>query len=287
MSRTSTVDRRDRVAELHDQLIAGVDSLTSSEDWRRMLNTAARFHRYSANNVMLILCQRPESTRVAGYRAWQSMGRQVRKGERGIAILAPCVYRRELTDQAGDPTGETVKRLAGFKVEHVFDISQTDGKPIADVRPELLDGDGPAGAWEGLARQVKAAGFELERAIPAMPGANGCTDYAARVVTVRADVTDAQAVKTLAHELAHVRLHEGGAYRFGCRGRVEVEAESTAYVVCQALGMATDGYSLPYVASWAAGNAETVRETADRVVGAARAILAGLTATEQSEGVAA
>jgi antirestriction protein ArdC len=212
------------------------------------------------------------------------MGRQVRKGEPGIAILAPCVYRRELTDRDGEPTGETVARLAGFKVEHVFDIAQTDGPPIADVRPELLDGDGPAGTWEGLARQVKEAGFELERAVPANFSANGCTDYAARLVTVRPDLADAQACKTLAHELAHVRLHDGSAYGFGCRGRVEVEAESVAYIVCRALGLNTDGYSLPYIATWADGKTETAKDTAERVIGAARAILAALEATD---GVAA
>src|SRR5207249_4796746 len=135
--------------------------------------------------------------------------------------------------------------LRGFKIAYVFDIDQTDGEPIADVRPVLLDGHAPAGLWDSLAAQVVAAGFDLQRG-DCRP-ANGRTDYAARTVTVRTDVTDAQAAKTLAHELAHVLLHDGSAYALGCRGLVEVEAESVAYVVASAAGLPTDAYSLPYV----------------------------------------
>ena len=89
MARTATVDASDRVALLHDQLTASVEALVTSEDWRRMLDTASRFHQYSPANVLLILSQKPDATRVAGYKTWQSLGRQVKKGERGIGIFAP------------------------------------------------------------------------------------------------------------------------------------------------------------------------------------------------------
>lgn len=97
--------RQDRLAEAYDRLVAAVEALTTGEDWLRFLAVARRFHTYSANNVLLILSQRPEATRVAGYKAWQALGRQVRAGERGIAILAPCTYRTRDDETDGDDEG--------------------------------------------------------------------------------------------------------------------------------------------------------------------------------------
>jgi hypothetical protein len=190
----------DRLAALHDRLTAQVEDLVDSDRWKQFLAVAARFHRYSANNVLLLLSQMPSATRVAGYRRWQSLGRQVRRGEAGLAILAPCVSRaRPLDDTEAEERPELVRVLQGFRVAYVWDISQTDGEPLPEVRPTLLAGQAPDGLWDALAAQVHQAGFELRRG--ACGGANGRTDYAARLVTVRDDVDDAQAAKTLAHEL--------------------------------------------------------------------------------------
>jgi hypothetical protein len=272
----------DNLATAHADLVAAVESITTGEDWTRMLDTAARFHRYSANNVLLIMVQHPEATRVAGYRTWQSLGRQVRKGEHGIRILAPCKYRRtELDAETGQEI--TYAGIRGFTTTSVFDVSQTDGDELPDVAPTLLDGEGVAGLWDALAVQVKEQGYTLERG--ECFGANGVTDHSVRTVRVRADVSDAQASKTLCHELAHVLLHPDSAAYFQCRGRSEVEAESVAFLVCQAAGLTTDGYSFPYVARWADGDPEVVRATAERVLGASRTILAGLE-SEQLEAVA-
>lgn len=268
---TNTLDRSattsDRLTEAHALLVESIERLTSGDDWRAMLDTAARFHQYSANNVFLIVAQAPEATRVAGYKTWQSLGRQVRKGERSIRILAPCKYKRTDVDQV---TGEETTKVGirGFTTVGVFDIAQTDGDDIADVRPELLAGEAPAGLWDHLAAQVAAAGFTLERGH--CGGANGHTVWGARVVRVRADVDDAQAVKTLAHELAHVMLHESS---MTCRGIAEVEAESVAHLVCQLSGVDTAGYSFPYVARWAGGDVDAIRKTADLVIKTARAIV--------------
>jgi N-terminal domain of anti-restriction factor ArdC len=159
-------DRAQQVRALHEQLVEGVRALTTSEDWIRALETAARFHRYSWRNCMLIQLQRPGAARVAGYRTWQSLGRQVRKGEHGIAILAPCKYRRVETDQESGEERESWA-LRGFRAEHVFDVSQTEGEPLAEVKAELLEGEAPEGLWDALAAQVGAAGFTLERATAA------------------------------------------------------------------------------------------------------------------------
>jgi antirestriction protein ArdC len=275
---TSTIaGAPDKLRALHDQLESAFTELVSGTDWARMLTAAARFHHYSPANILLILRQRQDATRVAGYRTWQRLGRQVRRGERAVAILAPCTYLRPVDDE-NNAADEPRHVLRGFKIAHVFDISQTDGDPLPHVGPALLDGDAPAGLWDALSAQVTAAGFELHR--DDCRPANGRTDYIARTVTVRPDVSEAQATKTLAHELAHVLLHDGTAYALGCRGLVEVEAESVAYIVATAAGMPTDTYSLPYVAHWSDGNINAIKVTADRVIASARAILVGLNLPE-------
>ncbi|HTW97700.1 MAG TPA: ArdC-like ssDNA-binding domain-containing protein [Acidimicrobiales bacterium] len=271
----------DRLTEVHEQLTAAVEALVSGEDWASMLAVAARFHRYSLNNVMLIQLQMPDATRVAGYRAWQALGHQVRRGEHGIAILAPVLRRVPDERGRGEDDGEAPSRrqvLTGFKLTRVFDISQTDGPPLPDVAPELLSGDAPAALYDGLAAQVTQKGYELVR--EDCSPANGRTNFAARTVTVRPDCSPAQAAKTLAHELGHVYLHEegrlGGLEALFCRGREEVEAESVAYLVCASAGLQTGGYSFPYVARWASGDVELVKSAAERSLGAARTITTAL-----------
>jgi hypothetical protein len=239
-----------------------------------MLQTASRFHRYSANNVMLFMLQRPDATCVAGFNAWKGFNRYVRKGEHGIRILAPCTYKVEGDD------GDERHILRGFKVVSVFDVSQTDGEDLpGEVRPELINGEAPTGLWDSLAEQVTTAGLELVRG--QCGGANGRTDYSTRTVTVREDVDDAQACKTLAHELGHILLGHEAQLMTGCRRVLEVEAESVAYIVAQASGLDCSGYSLPYVAHWAGGDLATVRKTAERVVSCAGVILAALDGAER------
>ena len=263
--------KTDKVRELHEQLVAGVEALVDSDRWRAFLAVAARFHRYSPTNVLLILLQAPYATRVAGYRRWQSLGRQVRKGERGIAIFAPCVYRaRRLDDEEAAASPELAKVLRGFRLTYVWDISQTDGDPLPDVAPQLLAGQAPDGLWDAVAGEIAAAGFQLERG--PCGEANGRTNFATRTVAVRDDVDDAQAVRTQVHELAHVWLHDP-AEATHHRGTAEVEAESVAYVVCRAAGMAPEDYSLPYLARWSDGDPTAIRLSAERVVGTARRIL--------------
>src|SRR5207244_9968641 len=142
----SPADREARVRALHEQLVEGVRALTTSEDWVRALEQAARFHRYSWRNSLLIALQRPEATRVAGYRTWQSLGRQVRRGEHGIAILAPMVYRKR--DDAEETDALVV--LRGFKVVSVFDVAQTEGEELPDVAPSRLEGAAPTGLCDEL-----------------------------------------------------------------------------------------------------------------------------------------
>ena len=278
------------IEDLQADIETGVGDLVAGEGWQRWLSVAVRFPRYSFRNQLLILTQRPDARVVMGYRAWQALGHQVRRGEQSISILAPCTYNTNTktartaggeaeTDTPTDPDGAEAERgsgrrvLRGFRVAHVFDISQTDGDGVQPPeRPQLLDGDAPAGLWDTLAGQVTAAGFTLTRADIAS-GANGVTNFATRTVTVAAHLSAAQAAKTLAHELVHVTMHNGTEYATGCRGQAEIEAESVAYILCQAAGLTTAAYSFGYVAHWSGGDPANVKTTAERVVTTARTIL--------------
>lgn len=227
---------RDKVEQLQADIEQGVADLVDGDDWQNWLRVAARFPKYSFRNTLLILMQRPDAIAVMGYRAWQALGHQVRKGETSIKILAPCTYntKRNNDDHDDEPNGEQEhdgkprRVLRGFRLAHVFDISSTDGDTVKPpAGPVLLEGEAPAGLWDLLAAQVAAEGFTLTRGeIPS--GANGTTNFATRTVTVADHLAPAQAVKTLAHETAHALMHTGTEYAMGCRGRAEVEAESVA-----------------------------------------------------------
>jgi antirestriction protein ArdC len=264
----------DRLAEVHARLTKAVQELVSGEDWAQMLATAARFTSYSWANSALIQAQCPQATRVAGYRTWQALGRQVRRGERGIAILAPVVKRMRVDEDTSDgKEREPLRVLRGFRVAHVFDVSATEGRPLPEVAPRLLDGEAPERLYEHLAAQVALAGYALLREDCAP--ANGETDFLAHTVRVRPDLSGAAATKTLCHELAHILLHERLAQnelRGGCRGRAEVEAESVAFVVCATAKLETGEYSFPYVARWAKGDLSVITSTAERVTSCARQI---------------
>lgn len=289
-------ERRQLVESLHDQLQEGVTKMRSGEDWKRWLSASARFHQYSPRNILLLLMQNPDITHVASYRTWQSLGRQVVKGESALRVLGPVTRRVEVLDAHGKPVlddqgkSKVAQQIVGVKPVPVFDISQTDGDPLPEPpRPTLLAGQAPEGLWEGLAARVKAEGFELRRGDPG-GAANGITDFGERVVIVRDDVDDAQAVKTLSHELGHVLMHNPfeqevtAGLRVVCRGDAEVEAESVAYIIGQAHGLDTSDYTFAYVNGWSRHDEDAVLNTAVKVIDTAHAILGGLdTIPEQPE----
>ena len=268
---TTTKAKTDQLLE---ELHAGIEALTTTEAWTAWLTVAARFHTYSLNNQILIWTQNPDATRVAGYQAWTRLGRQVRRGETGLRILAPCTYKA--TD---DTTGEEARVVRGFRSVAVFDVAQTDGDDLPEPPLETLTGSVPRLFRHRLAALVRAEGFTYtRRPLPAGHAqANGLTDWGTRTVTVRPDLTDAQAAKTTAHELAHVLLHEPGTRNDSGtppadRGTREIEAESVAYLVCAQAGLDASGYSFGYVAGWAGGDLDAIRATAQRVTACAHGI---------------
>jgi hypothetical protein len=254
-------------------LQAGLAKLVSGPDWTAMLDATAAFHSYSAQNVMLLVAQgvTPDQ-RVAGYRAWQAIPAegggtcQVAAGAKGHRILAPIIRRAtELENEAG----ERRHHLVGFRLVVVFDESQLVRPPLlAEVSPVLLTGGAPPGVEAALRAHIEARGFSIAEDL-ALGGANGLCDYGARVVSLRPGLDPAQRVKTLAHEAAHVALHEP-TYPALARPIQEVEAESVAWLVTRNFGLAADGYTWPYVAHWSGGDLDVVRSTLARVIPAAR-----------------
>jgi hypothetical protein len=248
-------DRVRNYDALLESLSDGVAELVTSEKWTQYLQVQSRFHTYSPNNVMLIMLQNPYATRVAGYRAWQALDHQVMAKESALRIFAPMKYKR---DDAIE--GELASEVRGFKLVPVFDISQTEGPELAEALSKL-SGLAPEGVFATLTGFASTIGFRVELPETLESGANGDTTHSLGRIRVVASNSEAQQVKTLAHEIGHALLHdpEVPATKELTRGHMELEAESTAYVICAALGMDTSDYSFGYVAGWAGGAPEAVQ----------------------------
>ncbi|MEU0032042.1 ArdC-like ssDNA-binding domain-containing protein [Streptomyces sp. NPDC006335] len=279
---------RAEVADLKAKLDEQVTNLTDSGAWKAMLRAAVGIGRYSFRNIMLILLQRPDATHVAAYGEWQKRGRQVRKGERGIRILAPMTLRRR--DDEDTPEAEDDKPRVIFRPVSVFDISQTDPIPgqadAADLPTSTpLTGQAPDGLWEVLEAYATAHGYTVERGD--CGPAEGWTSPDTRTVRISGTEQDAAATAVLAHEVAHIGCGhldtEPGEYRRH-RGRMETEAESVAYIVAATHGLETSTQSAHYIAGWASKEnpndvAALLQETGQRVIQTAHAILAALATT--------
>ena len=261
---------KERVEEAQQQLEEHVAQLAGSDEWKAWLDTLAKFHNYSLNNQLLIHLQRPDATLVAGVKRWNAMGRKVMKGEKGNLILAPCKYRAREDDGDAERDAKDPKMVVrGFRGVYVFDVSQTDGVPLAEPpRPRLLDGDVPEGVWDALVEQAESDGWSFGvEDIPEQAGGrpNGFTSFVEHRIVVGEHCPPQQRVKTLAHEIAHKQLHEKVSVEDRHRGVHEVEAESVAYVVMQGVGIDSAEYSGAYLLGWSGGDAAVVRQTAENV----------------------
>lgn len=275
---SKTLDQRREQAEaLQASIVEQVEQLRDGEQWARFLTFAQAFHAYSINNLLLILSQNPYASRVAGFRKWQQLGRQVRKGERGIKIFGYAQKKITAEDGEGD---EEERTITYFPILTVFDIAQTD--PIDPTAPDpstvaqKLQGDDPSGIYAATAHYLNTIGWTVER--EQLTRANGYTDPASRRVVIGADLSPAQAAKTALHEAAHALLHadlEPAAY-LEHRGIAETEAESVAYVAAGVLGLDTSAYSIGYVAGWSHGDADTIKATAANVLKTAHQLVDNL-----------
>lgn len=274
----------EKVQKLTDQLETGITELFNSERYAAYLSTMAKFHRYSFGNILLILLQCPGASQVAGYGDWKkNFGRQVKRGERGITILAPCPYRRREEVEETAPDGSTATTIqlvqrVGFRTVTVFDVSQTEGKPLSELVHKLT---GDVADYERMTEAICALSpYPIN--IEAFPGAAyGCCNFVEQRILVQPDMSQVQTIKTMIHEVSHAKLHapieDGDGETPPQRKRRfvrEMEAESVAYVVCQHFGIDTADYSFGYVAGWSHGknlsqlkaSLELIRNTAAELI---------------------
>lgn len=289
---TVYMSEKQKVKEITDKLEAGLKELFESEKYKSYLSTMSKFHNYSFNNTLLIAMQKPEATLVAGYQAWQkNFERHVNKGEKAIRILAPAPYKiKEERDKLDPVTGEmmfdengmpqkeeTEVTIPAFRAVSVFDVSQTDGKPIPELEVnELLS------TVEGYEDFVQA--FMNISPVPIafedIPGdSKGYFSTAEKRIAVQENMSESQTLKTMVHEVAHSMLHDKEVNQsmdipVKDRNTKEVEAESVAFTVCQHFGIDTSDYSFGYIAGWSSGrnmkelksSLDTIRKTASELI---------------------
>jgi len=254
-----------------DKLVRDVEA-GKSETLNAYLKAMGRFHRYSVGNAILIQLQRPDATHVAGFRAWQRLGRYVKKGEHGIAIMAPVVYRRKARLDDSDE-GESVddEIVTTFKTAYVFDISQTEGKPL----PEFARAQGDPGAYlERLEEFISRRGIKLERR-ESLRMAEGVSSGG--TILLKASLAPAEEFSVLAHELAHEMLHQDPTNRPKAKTVREAEAEAVAYVVCQGIGLDVNTASSDYIQLYD-GDKKTLMASLERIQRTAAEILGAVTA---------
>jgi antirestriction protein ArdC len=271
-------ERNAQRSELLRQLSEQVEQLTNSDEWRRWLDVAARFHDYSFGNQLLIAVQRPDATRVAGYKSWQSLGRQVRRGERGIKIFAPMVVKDRDTED------DEATRLL-FRVVHVFALEQTDGEALPEVEWPILATISDDRLPEQLRRVAESLGLTVEATPDSVNGARGWYEPERKRITIVDSFPLASQARTMLHELAHSLdpgCHEHRADT--TRAERELVAESAAYLVGRRLGLGMDDCSAFYVASWG-GQPKALEAIAGRVLEVAarleNAVIAAVAPTEE------
>ena len=289
---TVYMSEKQKVKEITDKLEAGLKELFESEKYKSYLSTMSKFHNYSFNNTLLIAMQKPEATLVAGYQAWQkNFERHVNKGEKAIRILAPAPYKiKEERDKLDPVTGEmmfdengmpqkeeTEVTIPAFRAVSVFDVSQTDGKPIPELEVnELLSTvEGYEDFVQGL-MNISPVPIAFED----IPGdSKGYFSTAEKRIAVQENMSESQTLKTMVHEVAHSMLHDKEVNQsmdipVKDRNTKEVEAESVAFTVCQHFGIDTSDYSFGYIAGWSSGrnmkelksSLDTIRKTASELI---------------------
>ena len=284
---------KQKVQEITEKLEQGIKELFESEKYKTYLNTMSKFHNYSFNNTMLIAMQKPDATLVAGFKVWQkNFDRHVKKGEKGIRILAPAPYKIKeeqekldpvtgeiMLDKNGMPVTEEVEiKIPAFRVVPVFDVSQTDGKELPDIGVnELSESVEDYEDFMQVLTEVSPVPITYEDIEGEAKGYFHTTDHR---IAIQEGMSQSQTVKTAIHEVAHAKLHDRernqdiDAVLDKDRNTKEVEAESVAYTVCQHFGIDTSDYSFGYIAGWSSdrdmkelkSSLDTIRKTASELI---------------------
>lgn len=262
--------KAEEAKKLADQAL---DQLTSaigqgkSDALTQYLAAMGRFHEYSWSNVMLILSQKPDARKVAGFNTWKKFDRFVKKGEKGIVVIAPMLIKpKEARDTGDAKDNDSILR---FKAVYVFDVSQTDGEPM----PEFARvGGNPNGHTDRLKKLVADKSIQLEYSAD-IGSAHGLSHGGK--ITLRTGLSPAEEFSTLVHELAHEILHRGDRRMETSKTIRETEAEAVAFVVCQAIGLDTNGAAADYIQLYD-GDKETLALSLGHIQRTAAEILAAI-----------
>ena len=269
---------RERLQQITAGIEQGIQELFESEKYMRYLSVMSRFHRYSVNNTMLIYMQNPDATLVAGYNKWKNQfERHVKKGEHGITIIAPTPFKKKIEEQKLDPDtkapmldaeGKAIMEereveIPMFRPVKVFDVSQTDGKPLPELASSLSGNVQNYEAFLEALRRSAPVPLTIE---PMAANMDGFFSPDQQRIAIREGMSEVQTVSAAVHEIAHSKLHnyakaQEEAARAGDkeppkkkdRNTEEVEAESISYAVCQYYGIQTGENSFGYIASWSQG----------------------------------
>ena len=256
------------LAQLTEQLEAG-----NSEQFTAFLNAMSRFHKYSFGNIMLIMAQRPDATRVAGFHTWKSLGRTVKKGEKGLLIIAPMLLKSK--EEEDKPDSQDRPRLR-FRAVHVFDIAQTEGDPLPE--PARVGGD-PGEALDRLETAIRSSGITLEDSED-LAGAEGVSTGGR--ILIRPGQDPAERFSTIVHEWAHELLHQIEGTERPPKVVRETEAEAVAFVVGLSIGLDTGTASADYIRLYQ-GDAETLAGSMDRIQKTAAVIIEAVSGDSNPE----
>lgn len=282
-------ERKAAIDEITQQLEQGIKDLFASGKYREYLSVMSRFHNYSFNNTLLIMMQKPDASHVAGYQSWQNnFGRHVKKGEKGIAILAPAPYKITVEQEKKDTDGKAVIgkngkpvmekteiKIPAYKKVTVFDVSQTEGRELPSIKVNELSGSVENfNLYMEAVRQISPVPVEYGNI---SSGAKGYFSSAEQKIVIQDKMSQMQTAKTAVHELAHSVLHDTKLDPdAGKKDRQtkEVEAESIAYAVCRYYGLDTSEYSFGYIAAWSStkelpelkNSLQTIRDTTAEII---------------------
>ena len=257
--------------EIMKALEEGVKDFMETDAYKSYLRAVGKFHNYSMNNVMLITMQRPDATLVAGYNTWKkSFNRNVKRGEKGLKIIAPMPVSVEKEEDRVDQYGNTYKEkvtvtVPRFRAVTVFDVSQTDGDPLPDISPAELKNE--VNNYSAFLKAVEKASDVPINFIGIEGSAKGYFNVANNEISVAKGMSESQTLKTLIHEIAHSVLHnkDNGGVFIDTKTK-EVQAESVAFSVCSHFGIDTSEYTFPYVTAWAGDkDLKTLRNSMDTI----------------------
>lgn len=292
---TEKKTNKQRLKDITDSIENGIKELFQSDKYKEYLQTMSRFHRYSVNNQILIHMQKPNATHVASFSRWRDQfGRNVKRGEKGIKIIAPTPYKKKIEETKLDPdtklpmlddNGDVIKvekevQIPMFRVVYTFDVSQTEGKPLPQLVNDLTGDVENYDAFVEAIRRCSSIPIEFK---PLEKGMDGYFSFDEQKIVIRDDMSEVQTVSALLHEMAHSKLHntktseeprEISEQPQIDRSTEEVQAESISFAVCAYYGIKTDENSLGYIGLWSKdkelselkSSLETINKTANVMI---------------------